>query len=563
MATRASGMAAKRTTNSDTRKNVPAIPTTASNPPVGACITVQNPPAPSKDAKTPSTITDAGVKNFHQDTTGPTTATAPNSQPTQAEQLMFQALSKLQDIYNASCNTKVSKITIERATFENIATTFQKAYEHIKTSPPMPKPTPTPGDASILDALQQINARITNLEAIQTIKIAPKSDAAAKTYKDVIKTHTTVTAAQLYKQQEQQRAREQKIQSTITLNTTEMNDETQKWLHAESSENIAIAIQKAVKTQLHIACAILGISKQQNTIKVHHHMNDEDAIEVEQQMNWNAIAEGLKLHEDIHGVVVHRVPKHFDLTNPRTIELFKEANHCSKPDAITHIAPLRRNPTKAEHHSIVVFSKYPEELNIWIDRGFSINYEIYRTERYIKRTQLIQCFNCYGYGHHAKSCQAKTCCGKCAEPHKTENCQSTIVKCCQCKGSHEAWHYKCPIKLLKREVLKEVRHQLPHRFVVPNRAPQEMEEEVEEEMEEEEEEPPPKPGIDTPFGRVSTSDFTRSPMFDTPTPLFDYSSRFGKSVPLFGTPPHQNNLKRDKGDCEIHRENRGIKPQRR
>jgi hypothetical protein len=380
MATKASGMAAKRTTNSDTRKNAPAIPTTASNPSVGACITVQKPPAPAEDAKTPPTITDAGVKNFHPDTTGPPTATAPNNQPTQAEQLIFQALSKLQEIYNASCSTKASKITIERATFENIATTFQKAYEHIKTSPPMPKPMPASGEASILDALQQINARITNLEAMQTTTTAPKIDTAAKTYKDVVKPqlpYTTVTAAQLLKQQEQQRTREQKIQSTIILNVTETNEEIQKWLQTESNENIAIAIQKAVKAQLNITCAILGISKQQNIIKVHHHMDDEDAIEVEQHMNWNAIAEGLKLHEDIHGVVVHQVPKHIDITDPRTIELFKEANHYSKPDAITHIAPLRRNPTKAEHHSIVVFSKYPEELNIWIDRGFSIKYEIY------------------------------------------------------------------------------------------------------------------------------------------------------------------------------------------
>ena len=33
-------------------------------------------------------------------------------------------------------------------------------------------------------------------------------------------------------------------------------------------------------------------------------MSDKDADEVEQHMNWNAIAEGLKPHEDIHGVVV-------------------------------------------------------------------------------------------------------------------------------------------------------------------------------------------------------------------------------------------------------------------
>ena len=84
-------------------------------------------------------------------------------------------------------------------------------------------------------------------------------------------------------------------------------------------------------------------------------------------MKWtleqrNAIAEGLKPHEDIHGVVVHVVPRDI-------IKSLKEVNRCIKPDAIARIAPLRRNPTKAEHHSVIVFSKYPEELNPWIERG--------------------------------------------------------------------------------------------------------------------------------------------------------------------------------------------------
>ena len=109
-------------------------------------------------------------------------------------------------------------------------------------------------------------------------------------------------------------------------------------------------------------------------------MSDKDADEVKQHMDWNAIAEGLKSHEDIHGVVVHDVPKDIDITDPKIIESLKEINHCIESDAIARITPLRRNPTKAERHSIIIFSKYPEELNIWIERGFSINYEIYRTE---------------------------------------------------------------------------------------------------------------------------------------------------------------------------------------
>ena len=183
-------------------------------------------------------------------------------------------------------------------------------------------------------------------------------------------------------------------------------------------------------------------------------------------MNWNALVEGLKPHESIHKVVVHFVPKDaIDLTDPQTIEMLTEANHCINSDAIADITPLRRNPTMAKHHSIIVSSKYPEDLNRWIKRGFSINFETYRTERYTTRTQLIQCYNCYGYGHCAKDCQAKTCCGKCGESHATKDCKNTAVKCCQCEGPHEAWHYKCPTRTMTRKHLRELKHQLPYKFI--------------------------------------------------------------------------------------------------
>jgi|SRR5208282_897367 len=115
------------------------------------------------------------------------------------------------------------------------------------------------------------------------------------------------------------------------------------------------------------------------------------------------------------------------------------------------------------------------KLNIWIERDFSINYQIYRTERYTTRAQLIQCFNCYGYEHHAKTCQIQTCCGKCGESHETQGCKNTALKCCQCKGSHEAWYYKCPTKMRKRKQCRELKHQLPYKFIERKPTPQEAE----------------------------------------------------------------------------------------
>ena len=305
-------MPTTRTANSETCKNAAATPSTATKPTIKASITVRNPPGPSRDAKTPPASTNDGKKNLHRDTTtNPPTETPPTNAPTEPEQLMFQVLKQLQEIYDASCKTKANKITIERATFETIATMFQQAYEQMKTKAPIPKSitTPAPENASILDALQQIKASIINLEAKQTARNEAKIEQCPtpKTYADTLK--PPITAAQLFKHQEQQRARAEKIQSTILLNFDEADSGTRGRFLFESNENIAVIIEEAIKIQLNISCPILGISKQKNIIKIHHNMNDEDADEVTQYMNWNAIGEGLKLHESIHKVVVHDVHK--------------------------------------------------------------------------------------------------------------------------------------------------------------------------------------------------------------------------------------------------------------
>src|SRR5947199_7676899 len=149
----------KMTANSETRKNTTTPSSTASNPSVRPCIIVQDPSGPSRDAKTPPTGTDEGKKFFHQDTiTASPTKTPATNALMEAEQLMFQALKQLQEIYDSSCKTKANKIMIERATFEKIAKTFQQAYEQIKTEASTPMPTPTQENASILNALQQIKA---------------------------------------------------------------------------------------------------------------------------------------------------------------------------------------------------------------------------------------------------------------------------------------------------------------------------------------------------------------------------------------------------------------------
>ena len=83
---------------------------------------------------------------------------------------------------------------------------------------------------------------------------------------------------------------------------------------------------------------------------------------------------------------------------------------------------------------------------------------------------------------------------------------------------------------MKRKTLREIRHQLPHKFIVTKRIFQERESEEEEEEEEEEkkEESPSSLGDNKYSFLYTPSSF---PRFDITTPKMLDSSAFGNPVP--------------------------------
>jgi hypothetical protein len=114
-------------------------------------------------------------------------------------------------------------------------------------------------------------------------------------------------------------------------------------------------------------------------------MTDENTDEVAQNMDRNTIIEGLKPHESILRVVVHDVLKDtIDLTDPQIIESLIAASHCINSDAITDITPLGTYSTRADHYSIIMSRKYPEDLNTWIQTGVSTAFRLLRLQLFFR-----------------------------------------------------------------------------------------------------------------------------------------------------------------------------------
>ncbi|KAI5698645.1 hypothetical protein M8J75_009871 [Diaphorina citri] len=66
-----------------------------------------------------------------------------------------------------------------------------------------------------------------------------------------------------------------------------------------------------------------------------------------------------------------------------------------------------------------------------------------KCEPYMQRP--MQCFSCYKFGHITKNCRSVKLCKSCFQPSGDEHqCDTTTIKCINCKGNHNANSKSCP-----------------------------------------------------------------------------------------------------------------------
>ncbi|XP_042893826.1 uncharacterized protein LOC122267746 [Penaeus japonicus] len=84
--------------------------------------------------------------------------------------------------------------------------------------------------------------------------------------------------------------------------------------------------------------------------------------------------------------------------------------------------------------------------------NYSINPAQIEEERF---TRVIQCMNCYEYGHVKGKCTKKNSekCSECGQTgHRFTACKSTTKKCLNCGGDHRTLSGACPIR--RKEITK-------------------------------------------------------------------------------------------------------------
>ena len=70
----------------------------------------------------------------------------------------------------------------------------------------------------------------------------------------------------------------------------------------------------------------------------------------------------------------------------------------------------------------------------------------YIVEEYKRKSRVIKCNKCQGWGHIHRYCTKSAKCGKCAENHESNSCSITSgFKCAHCNEDHQAGSFDCAV----------------------------------------------------------------------------------------------------------------------
>src|SRR5579859_5101798 len=107
---------------------------------------------------------------------------------------------------------------------------------------------------------------------------------------------------------------------------------------------------------------------------------------------------------------------------------------------------------------MIVFTENANIANEIIIRGFFVNSQLLKVERYAPHLHIKQCYKCQGFGHKSMQCKRKEKCRRCGKgDHKIDGCEAENSHCANCNGNHDAQSVECEWRTEESKRLHQIR----------------------------------------------------------------------------------------------------------
>ena len=242
----------------------------------------------------------------------------------------------------------------------------------------------------------------------------------------------------------QESAREELAATQLTITYAECPKEAKEAIETSAHKDINKQFQKVLdEAGLHPVPKLLDIHKLSRECVRLQFKTSEDAKRSKlAELDWGKVYPGAKQYRRKYGVVVHKVPTSAMGPNSNYKDVAKKWEISNPGLAITSITPLRKRSKRGlvAHQSVVVFTEDSSAADRCLKLGFYIENICYRTDKFAPHLYIVQCFNCYKFGHTTQHCPNRKTCGKYGERHATGECNKLEHqhKYASCKGSHAA-----------------------------------------------------------------------------------------------------------------------------
>lgn len=141
-----------------------------------------------------------------------------------------------------------------------------------------------------------------------------------------------------------------------------------------------------------------------------------------------------------HDVVLKSIP--LTLSEDEVLQALNNSGKCP-----TYLKRIISAVTKKETTLMRAGFEDENTAKDLIKYGFKIGFSSYRVEKAHTNPRIVQCYNCFSFGHERQNCKEQKKCIRCGSTsHISSSCKESKVspKCANCGDSHVATYRGCP-----------------------------------------------------------------------------------------------------------------------